>query len=281
VNRDEKTTQLIRDALNEDIGSGDATTEALLDGTETGTARAVAKQNDLVIAGIGIFRDVFLIHDPSLRVTLHKEDGDKVRSRDVLAEISGSLQSIITAERVALNFFQHLSGIATATHAFVEKIIDTDAVILDTRKTLPGMRLLEKYAVTMGGGRNHRFGLYDAIMIKDNHISAAGSVSGAVETVRNANPRGLKIEVEVKTLEELDEVLLLDGIDIVMLDNMPVAHMREAVTRANRRFLIEASGNVSLSNVRDIAETGVDYISVGAITHSAPAADISLLIEGE
>ncbi len=280
MNPDERTIQLIRCALEEDIGSGDATTDALLDGTETGIARAMAKQNDLVIAGIGIFRDVFMIHDPTLRVTLHKEDGDKVRSRDVLAKISGSLQSIITAERVALNFFQHLSGIATATHAFVEKVAGTEAVILDTRKTLPGMRHLEKYAVTMGGGRNHRFGLYDAIMIKDNHISAAGSVSRAVEVVRKANPLGLKIEVEVRTLEELDEVLRVGGIDIIMLDNMSVEQMREAVTRTGRRFLIEASGNVSLSRVREIAETGVDYISVGAVTHSAPAADISLLIEG-
>ncbi len=269
--------ELIGKALEEDIGSGDLTTTAILTGRETGAAQAVSK-GGIVIGGIDVFKEVFLTRDPTLAVEAHFSDGRSAGRGDILACVSGSLKSILMAERVALNFFQRMCGIATLTHRYVEAVQGTGVKIMDTRKTTPTLRCLEKYAVTAGGGTNHRFGLYDQVLIKDNHISAAGSISLAVEKVKKTLPPGIRIEVETKNLQEVDEALAAK-VDIIMLDNMGVDAMKEAVTVISGRALVEASGNVTLSNVREIALTGVDLISVGALTHSAPAADISLLFK--
>ncbi len=269
--------KLIEKALEEDIGSGDLTTTAILTGRETGAARAVSK-GDIVIGGIDVFKEVFFSIDPTLLVETHFSDGRSVVKGDILACVSGSLKSILMAERVALNFFQRMCGIATLTRRYVDAVEGTGVKIMDTRKTTPTLRCLEKHAVTAGGGTNHRFGLYDQVLIKDNHITAAGSIFLAVEKVKDTVPRGIRIEVETKNLEEVSEAVAAK-VDIIMLDNMGIEAMKEAVAVIGRSALVEASGNVTLSNVRDIALTGVDHISVGALTHSAPAADISLLFK--
>lgn len=269
--------KLITRALDEDMGPGDLTTTAVLDGGETGVAQAVSK-GDIIVAGIDVFREVFDAVDPSLVFEAQLADGRAAGKGDCIASISGSLKSILLAERVALNFFQRMSGIATLTRRYVEAVRGTGAMILDTRKTTPTLRGLEKYAVTAGGGTNHRFGLYDGVMIKDNHITAAGGITQAVRKVKGTIPPGMKIEVETKNLEEVAEALAARA-DIIMLDNMGTREMKEAVSFIDGKALVEASGNVTLSNVTEIAQTGVDRISVGALTHSAPAADISLLFK--
>ncbi len=266
--------RLIQLAIEEDVGSGDVTTLAILTGEEMGQARVVAKE-DMVVAGIDVFKKAFIFSDEDIKFAGSVEDGGFVKSGDVLAEISGNLKSILIAERVALNFLQRMCGIATLTRRYVDEIREIGARILDTRKTTPGLRTLEKYAVRVGGGFNHRFGLYDGILIKDNHIDAAGGISSAVERISNRVPHTLKMEVEVKDLREVKEALLA-GVDIIMLDNMGIGEMKKAVSLINQRALVEASGNITLSNVREIAATGVDFISVGALTHSAPSSDISL-----
>ncbi len=269
--------KLIQSALEEDIGTGDITTAAVLTGNETGKATAFAKA-ELVAAGIDVFRQTFLVLDGRIQFIGCCEDGQVVQKGGSLAEISGNLGSILTAERVALNFLQRMCGIATLTRQYVDEVKGTHAKILDTRKTVPGLRSFDKYAVKIGGGTNHRFGLYDGVLIKDNHIAAAGGISQALARVRGRFPHTLKVEVEVKNLSELEEALV-SGADTIMLDNMTVGDMRKAVDIINRRVPLEASGNVSLANVRQIAETGVDFISVGALTHSVSASDISLKIE--
>ena len=271
--------ELIQRALDEDIGSGDLTTTAVLDGTETGVAQAVSK-GDIIVAGIDVFREVFFVLDPSLVFEAYFTDGRAAGKGDLLACISGSLKSILLAERVALNFFQRMCGIATITNRYVEEVHGTGTRILDTRKTTPTLRDFEKYAVKAGGGTNHRFGLYDGVMIKDNHISAAGSISNAVRKVTGTIPPEMKIEVETKNLREVAEALAAQA-DIIMLDNMGIPEMREAVSLIGGKALVEASGNVTLSNVKETAQTGVDFISVGALTHSAPAADISLVFKSK
>lgn len=268
---------LIRRALAEDIGPGDITSSAVLTGSETGIARAVAK-SQMMIAGLPLFRETFRAVDDTLVVTEGVEEGDFVPAGTVLAEVAGGLPSILMAERTALNFLQRLCGIATLSRRFVDAVVGTKVRILDTRKTAPGLRMLDKYAVRVGGAGNHRFALYDGVLIKDNHITAAGGISAAVARARRKVPHTARIEVEVKTLAELDEALSA-GSDVIMLDNMSTDGMRDAVARVRGRVPLEASGNVTLSRVREIAETGVDYISVGALTHSVTAADISLLIE--
>ncbi|HAR99049.1 MAG TPA: carboxylating nicotinate-nucleotide diphosphorylase [Syntrophus sp. (in: bacteria)] len=268
---------ILRQALAEDIGPGDVTTAAVLTGDERGQARAIAK-SDLVVAGADVFREVFTLLDASLEVALSRRDGDRARPGDSLAELTGRLGSILTAERTALNFFQRLCGIATLTRRFVEEIDGTGARILDTRKTAPGLRLLDKYAVRVGGGRNHRFALFDGVLIKDNHIAAAGGIAAAVAKVHQTVAHLMKIEVECKNAAEVEEALAA-GADAVMLDNMDLPAMREAVALVRGRVPLEASGNVTLANVRRVAETGVDFISVGALTHSVAAADISLNIQ--
>jgi nicotinate-nucleotide pyrophosphorylase (carboxylating) len=215
--------------------------------------------------------------DPDIRFTHCLEDGRAIKSREILAELSGKLASILTAERTALNFLQRMSGIATMTRQYMAAVSGTRARILDTRKTVPGLRSLDKYAVRVGGGLNHRFALYDGVLIKDNHITAAGGITPAIERARRKIPHTLKIEVEVKNIDEVREALAA-GADAVMLDNMTPEAMSEAVRFIGGRVPVEASGNVTLANVRQIAETGVDFISVGALTHSVAAADISLLV---
>jgi nicotinate-nucleotide pyrophosphorylase (carboxylating) len=268
---------LIQIALEEDIGTGDITTAAVLNGAEAGKAKAIAKA-DIVVAGIDVFREAFLFLDNSMQFTGYCEDGHRVEKGEVLAEISGLLGSILTAERVALNLFQRMCGIATFTRRYVDEIKGTRAKILDTRKTAPGLRYFDKYAVRIGGGFNHRFGLYDGVLIKDNHIAAAGGISRALDRVRGRFPHTLKVEIEVKNLQEVEEALI-SGADVIMLDNMSIDDMRMSVASVNGKVPLEASGNVTLANVRQIAETGVDFISVGALTHSVPASDISLMIE--
>jgi len=269
--------KLIWNALREDIGDGDVTCNAILTGEENGAARAIAK-SELVFAGGDVFRETFHQVDPHLTFTIRADEGQEVGPGTILAEISGSLKSILMAERTALNFLQRMCGIATATRAFVRAVAGTGARILDTRKTAPGLRFLDKYAVRIGGGQNHRFALYDGVLIKDNHIAAAGGITEAVRRARRGITHTLKIEVEVRNLTELEEALTA-GADVIMLDNMSTGDMKTAVALTAGRVPLEASGNVTLDNVRTIAATGVNFISVGALTHSVLAADISLLIE--
>jgi nicotinate-nucleotide pyrophosphorylase (carboxylating) len=272
----EAVRKIIQRALEEDIRSGDVTTSAALAGSETGQATALAKE-DLVVAGLDVFREVFRVRDAGLVFEAALSDGAWVPCGTVLATVSGSLSSILTAERVALNLFQRMCGIATLTRQFVDAVAGTKAKILDTRKTMPGLRILDKYSVQAGGGRNHRHGLYDGVLIKDNHIEAAGGITEAVRRVRRRAPFMVKIEVEVKNLAEVEEALAT-GAEIIMLDNMTVDEMRQAVLLIGGKALVEASGNVTLATVRPIAATGVDFISSGALTHSARAADISLKV---
>ncbi|MBN2569493.1 MAG: carboxylating nicotinate-nucleotide diphosphorylase [Deltaproteobacteria bacterium] len=271
-----KLRRLIEDALREDIGSGDVTTMAIVKEDCVGTARAIAK-SDTVVAGIDVFVEVFLVIGRDMVCNHALSDGVTAKEGQVIADMSGNLCNILAAERVALNIFQRMCGIATLTRRYVNAVEGTKARILDTRKTTPCLRDLEKYSVTVGGGFNHRAGLFGGVLIKENHIKAADGISKAVELVRHNVPMTLKIEVEVKNLEEVREALST-GCDIIMLDNMKTDEMREALSIIQGRAIVEASGNVTLSNVREIAETGVDFISVGALTHSVSAADISLIV---
>ena len=270
---------IIEAALAEDIGTGDITTMAIVSRAQTGHAQAIAK-NDFVIAGIDIFKETFLLLNDKIIVKKLISDGKRAKKGSIIAEISGSLFYILQAERVALNLFQRMCGIATLTAKFVEAVHGSKTKILDTRKTLPGLRVLDKMAVSIGGGFNHRMGLYDGVLIKDNHIAAAGSITAAVDMQRQSLPHILKIEVETKNMSEVKEALKC-GADIIMLDNMTPEEMKKAVSFVAGRALIEASGNVSLQNVAEIADTGVDLISVGELTHSVRAADISLKINTE
>ena len=268
--------KLIETALREDIGDGDITTSSIIRTPLRVTAHLIAKER-LILAGIDVFHQVYKKLDSDLELVKHFEDGDEVNQGSLIGEISGEVAVILKGERVALNFLQRLSGIATLTHKFVEKVKSCPVKILDTRKTTPGWRALEKYAVKMGGGENHRLGLFDAVLIKDNHISAAGGIGEAVRRVKEHVPDGFKIEVETGNLQEVKEALD-SGADTIMLDNMSVDMMKEAVSFINKNVLVEASGNTSLENIEEIAGTGVDFISIGALTHSAQAADISLKV---
>lgn len=269
--------KIIEKALAEDIGPGDVTSEATIPVGSTSTAEILAKQ-DLVLAGLDVSLEVFYFLDSAIQFTRFAQDGDRIKSGKVIARVSGSTRVLLAGERVALNFLQHISGIATLTSKYVEQLKGLKAQALDTRKTLPGLRQLEKYAVRMGGGTNHRFGLYDGVLIKDNHIKAGGSITKAIESARRNAHHLLKIEVETKTLDEVREALAAK-VDIIMLDNMPLDMIREAVKLINGQVLIEASGNVTFETIREIGETGVDFISSGSLTHSAPAADISMKIK--
>jgi nicotinate-nucleotide pyrophosphorylase (carboxylating) len=266
--------EVIVRALAEDIGSGDHTSDWILDPGLVLAGDIYVKQPG-VIAGLDVAALVFATVDTEIAFEPLISDGDRVSRGTVAARVRGPARSILTAERTALNFLQRMSGIATATRRFVDAAAGTRAVILDTRKTCPGLRLLDKWAVRLGGGQNHRTGLYDMILIKDNHIAAAGGITAAVEKARSHNALDLEIEVEVTTLAELDEALGLD-VHRIMLDNMGIEEIREAVRRAGGRVKLEVSGGVDLTSVVEIAATGVDYISVGALTHSPQALDISL-----
>lgn len=278
--REEILVTLIRVALAEDVGPGDWTSAWTIPGEARGEAEIVAKQ-DVVAAGMEAARRVFLAVDPDLEVRALCRDGDRVERGGTLLQVRGAMRSILTAERTALNFLGRLSGIATLTRTFVDAVAGTRARIVDTRKTTPGWRFLEKDAVLAGGGANHRMGLYDMVLIKDNHIAACGGIRRALEAVARENHAGLPVEVEVTSLAELGEALQ-DPPDRILLDNMSPREMTEAVQRVSSlgdaRPELEASGNVRLETVRDIARTGVDLISVGALTHSAPTADLSLRV---
>ena len=267
---------LIEMALREDIGDGDITTSSIIKTPLRATAHLIAEER-LILAGIDIFHKVYKKLDPDIKLMKHFEDGDEISQGSIISEISGDASVILRGERVALNFLQRLSGIATLTHKFVTRVKSYPVKILDTRKTTPGWRALEKYAVKIGGGENHRLGLFDAVLIKNNHISTAGRVGEAVRRVRAHVPNGFKIEVEARNLQEVREALD-SGVNTIMLDNMSVEMMREAVTMINKRVLVEASGSIRLNDVEEVAGTGVDFISVGALTHSAQAADISLKV---
>ncbi len=266
----------ISNALREDIGPGDLTVAALISPDIDGKAELIAKEA-LILAGIDVAGEVFKQVDPRISVTANYADGQELTSGTVIASISGKVASLLTAERVALNFMQRLSGIATLTRQYVNRTEGTKARIVDTRKTTPGLRALEKHAVRIGGGKNHRFGLFDGILIKDNHIAAVGSLSEAVKRAREKAPHTLKIEVETENLDQVREAISA-GAEIIMLDNMGIETMKKAVKLINGKALIEASGGINLNNVRQVAETGVDLISVGAITHSARSMDISMEI---
>jgi len=271
---DEQIKAIVQRALAEDVGPGDVTSQWILSPEMRVRGCFLAKAQG-VLAGLEVVRQVFRQVDERITFQSHKKDGDIISKGDIVAAVKGPAASILTAERTALNFLQRMSGIATLTRHYVEAAAGTKAVILDTRKTAPGLRLLDKWAVRLGGGQNHRLGLYDMVLIKDNHIAAAGSITQAVERVRRRNQPGLAVEVEVKSLAELEEALALD-VDRIMLDNMGLDEMRRAVEITAGRVPLEASGNVTLENVAAIAATGVDYISVGALTHSVKALDISL-----
>jgi nicotinate-nucleotide pyrophosphorylase (carboxylating) len=277
-NKDTHIGNLIRLALSEDIGRGDITSQTLIPDSLTGKAVIVAKQEG-IIAGLEEAKQVFQTVDSGIVFKCLKKDGEQVKAKEKIALIQGRVRNILSAERTALNFIQKLSGIASLTAKYVEKVKGTKAKILDTRKTTPGMRILEKYAVKMGGGENHRMGLYDMVLIKENHIKAAGGISKAVNKAKTKCGER-KIEIEVRDFKEVLEAALT-ATDWIMLDNMNVREMEKAVSlirSANKRIKIEASGGITLKNVRDIALTDVDFISVGALTHSAPALDLSLIL---
>ena len=269
-----KSAEVLFDlAYAEDIGDGDITTNNLIPPGENKTAVLVAKEEG-VIAGLPVAEMVFKKFDPDLIWNEIKPDGSKVVPGDVIVEFKGNYRALLTGERKALNFLQRLSGIATYANLCMQEIKGLDVEILDTRKTLPGYRHLDKYAVRMGGASNHRFGLYDMVMIKDNHIQVAGGIKAAVAAIRKKIPKSIKIEVETSDLEQVQEAIDAK-VDIIMLDNMSSAMMVEAVALINNRAKIEASGNMTLKRIRKVASTGVDYISIGALTHSVKALDIS------
>lgn len=261
-------------ALAEDVGTGDITTLLTVPAGVEAFGEFIAMQAG-VLAGMPVVERVFHQVEPCIGVTPLVGEGQRFEAGAVLAEVRGDARGILNAERVALNFLQRLSGIATLTAQFVEEVRDLPVRICDTRKTTPGLRYLERYAVRMGGGYNHRFGLYDAVLIKDNHIAVCGGITQAVQRARQVLPHTMKVEVECTTLAQVAEALEA-GVDIILLDNMSPEQLREAVRLAKGRVLLEASGGVNLQTVRAIAETGVDAISVGALTHSAPAIDIKL-----
>lgn len=265
---------IVGTALEEDLGSGDITTDNIFDADQKGSAEIIAHQAG-VVAGLPLVLAVFRKLDPAIECSFFVSDGARVSAGTVLAEVSGKIRALLSGERTALNFLQQMSAIATKTAAFVEKASPHNVKILDTRKTAPGLRLLAKYAVKMGGGYNHRFGLYDAALIKDNHIIAAGTITKAVLLLKDKLPDKTKIEVETETLKEVREALEA-GADMIMLDNMPVELIKEAVSLVKGKALLEASGGITLDTVEKVAATGVDFISVGGLTNSVDAMNISM-----
>lgn len=270
--------RIIENALLEDIHTGDITTLAVMQGRKRiAKARLVSKES-MVLAGLDVAARVFSYLDSTVKFIKHNQDGDRIPTGRIFAEMEGDASFLLQGERVALNLLQRMCGTATLTSRFVEAVSGSKARIVDTRKTTPGLRVLEKYAVRVGGGINHRTGLYDGVLIKENHIAAAGGITKAVNSARGYIPHTLKIEIETETLQQVEEALAA-GAEIIMLDNMTLEMMRQAVSFVSGRALLEASGGVSLDTVKDIAGTGVDIVSVGALTHSARAMDISMLLE--
>ncbi len=268
--------QLIKSALEEDIGAGDLTTLSTVPPEARGKGLFRAKR-DCVVAGLFLLERIFSLLDAKVRVHCLCRDGDQVGKGTVVAEAEGAVRALLMGERTALNFLQRLSGTATLTRRYVEAVKNFPCKIIDTRKTTPGLRTLEKYAVRMGGGTNHRLGLYDAALVKDNHIAASGSISQAVKNIRRHAPFMTKVEVECSDLEQVQSALDASA-DVIMLDNMGTKEMAEAVRLINKRAWVEASGGITIERVREVAEAGVDFISVGALTHSAPAVDFNMKI---
>ncbi len=268
-------------SLSEDIGDGDHSSLACISKSETNKAKLVAKQEG-IICGINIAREVYALVDKSIKFTAMMKDGDRIKKGDIIFRVEGSAIGILTSERTALNYMQRLSGIATSTNEYVELIKGTRTKLLDTRKTTPSMRLFEKYAVKVGGGYNHRIGLYDMIMLKDNHIDFAGGVENAItktkEYLKNLG-KELKIEVEVRSLEELERVLKIGGIDRIMLDNFTPELLQKAIERIGGKYETESSGGINKDTILSFAKTGVDFISVGALTHQIKSLDLSLVAE--
>ena len=267
--------ELLRRFLGEDLEHGDITTDAIFDDTDMAEVRFMARQALVAVGMELVAARVFMLLGGALHFEYSARDGAKKKKGDILLAVSGPTRTLLRGERVALNLVQRLCGIATLTDAFARRVHDLDVKIVDTRKTTPGLRMLEKYAVKAGGGANHRYSLSDGVLIKDNHIAARGSITEAVGRVRTQVPHTINIEVETDTLDQVRECLDC-GVGIIMLDNMDLQAMREAVTLINGRAVVEASGGVNLDTVRQIAETGVDIISIGALTHSAPACDIGM-----
>lgn len=269
--------EIIKTAVLEDINYIDTSADLIFDKDDCTTAYFQAKA-DGVLCGIDVALRVFELLDNGFEYTKYKNDGDPVKKGELIADLRGKTACLLKGERTALNMLQHMSGIATATYDAVEKIKDTNASVTDTRKTLPGLRPLQKYAVTVGGGKNHRYNLSDGVMLKDNHIDACGSITAAVDKVRKNLGHMVKIEVETRNLEEVKEALGT-GVEVIMLDNMSIEQMTQAVDLCAGRALLEASGNITGENIRQVAETGVDIISIGALTHSVKAFDISMKIK--
>lgn len=265
--------KIIREALIEDVPNEDITSASVISKDSRCTVDLFSKGSG-IIAGLEVFKRVFTILG-EVEVDFYKKDGDKVEPKTLIAKIKGNTRNVLTGERTALNLLQRMSGIATITNKYAEELKGTNSKLLDTRKTTPNLRILEKYSVTMGGGHNHRFNLSDGILIKDNHISAAGGINEAIKAVRSSASFVRKIEVETETIDMVEEALEA-GADIIMLDNMDLETMRRAVKIINGQAAVEASGNINLNNIRAVAETGVNYISVGSLTHSAPILDLSM-----
>ncbi len=271
----------IQQALTEDIGEGDHSTLGSIPASKKSKAHLLVK-DDGIIAGLTIAKKIFHEVDPALRITLFKNEGDTIQKGEIAFTVEGSARSILTAERLVLNCMQRMSGIATYTNRLCKLIEGTDAQLMDTRKTTPNFRLMEKWAVAIGGGMNHRYALYDMVMLKDNHTDMAGGIRAAIENIKRylaENKKDLKIEVETRTLAEVEEVLHVGGVDVIMLDNMSVQEMKQAVKLISGKFKTEASGGITETTLRSVAECGVDYISVGALTHSVKSLDLSLKVE--
>ena len=273
INRD-IVRDFIKRAFAEDIGTGDITTQCTIPENTRISGKFIAKESG-IICGLKIAEEVFRYADENIQLKCNFSDGDRVEKGDIIATITGNASAVLTGERLALNMMQRMSGIATNTAYAAEQVKEYDVKIADTRKTIPGLRVFEKYAVKTGGGANHRFNLADGVLIKDNHIKAAGSITNAVSSAKANAPHTLKIEVEVESIEQLKEAISA-GADIIMLDNMDNQTMKEAVKITDGRAILEASGNMGEKNLKDVASTGVDVISIGALTHSVKALDISL-----
>ena len=270
--------QFILNSLNEDVGDGDHTSLATIPAGTTGKAKLLVKDNG-ILAGVELAAEIFHIVDPALKLNVLLKDGAEIKYGDIAFEVEGDAQSILKAERLVLNCMQHMSGIATKTNEIVDVLKGTNTKVLDTRKTTPGMRYLEKWAVRIGGGVNHRFGLYDMILIKDNHVDYAGGIQEAIEGAHSyiaEKHKKLAIEIEVRNLDEVEQVLQTGGIDRILLDNFNFSDLSDAVDMIEGRYITEASGGITIDNIREYAACGVDYISVGALTHSVKSLDLSL-----
>jgi len=270
--------QFILNSLSEDVGDGDHTSLATIPAGTKGKAKLLVKDEG-ILAGVELALEIFHIVDAALTATVFLNDGAKIKTGDIVLEVEGDAQSILKAERLVLNCMQRMSGIATKTRQIVDILQDTNTKVLDTRKTTPGLRYLEKWAVRIGGGVNHRFGLYDMILIKDNHVDYSGGIKNAIENTQQylkANNKNLAIEIEVRNIDELEQVLQTGGINRILLDNFDFDNLKKAIKLIGGRYITEASGGITIDNIRQYAECGVDYISVGALTHSVKSLDLSL-----